>query len=364
MVAFKRIHFHQIRLSHSNWAIDVRCGFLSSIIFLTFDKGTKPNLFQSKNHPMKHDIVTITVNPSLDKNTIFSGLVADQKLRCSAPTYDAGGGGVNVSKALARLGTSSFCIFTSGGSSGKKLEELLEGEEIERMPIAVKSWTRENLIAMDENTKKQYRFGFPGNSLSTSELQKIITAVKNICPKYIVASGSLPEQTPDDFYVEIARECQKNNARFVLDTSGDALKQTLEAGVFLAKPNIGELAKLVGVETLEADEADDAARLLIDKGQADMFAISLGSQGAVLVTKDETIYVSAPSVSVKSTVGAGDSMVAGIVNALSHGLSNKEAIQWGVACGSAATMNSGTQLFKKEDAERLFQKIQRVRKWF
>ncbi len=146
----------------------------------------------------------------------------------------------------------------------------------------------------------------------------------------------------------------EKGGRFIVDTSGEALAQTLEAGVFLAKPNVGELAKLVGTARLEIDEADDAARTLVDAGKAAIIVVSLGPQGAYLVSKNETHFVPAPNVHKRSTVGAGDSMVGGMVWALSQNKPLKEVLQWGVACGSAATMNEGTQLFKAVDVKRLF----------
>ncbi|MDI1254873.1 MAG: 1-phosphofructokinase family hexose kinase [Flavobacterium sp.] len=300
------------------------------------------------------DIVTLTVNPSLDKSTKFRGLVAEQKIRCETPHYDAGGGGINVSKAISRLGGESLCIFTSGGSPGKLLEELVTKENIAVNAIPVKNWTRENLIALETHTNLQYRFGFPGAALSDEEQQKIIKTIAELQPKFLVASGSLNEGLSSDYYQKIAKSAKNSGAKFIADTSGEALQKVLEIGVYLVKPNVGELAKLVGVERLEADQANDAARTLIDKGNAEIVVVSLGPQGAVLVTKNETHYVPAPNVAKKSTVGAGDSMVGGMVWALSQNKSLKEVVQWGVACGSAATMNDGTQLFKVEDAKRLY----------
>jgi 6-phosphofructokinase 2 len=140
-----------------------------------------------------------------------------------------------------------------------------------------------------------------------------------------------------------------------VDTSGEGLKKVLETGVYLIKPNVGELAKLIGVERLEMEEVNDAAKQIIEKGGAEIVVVSLGPQGAVLVTKDSYDFVPAPNVAKKSTVGAGDSMVGGMVWALSQNKNLKEVIRWGVACGSAATMNEGTQLFKLEDAKRLYE---------
>jgi 6-phosphofructokinase 2 len=145
----------------------------------------------------------------------------------------------------------------------------------------------------------------------------------------------------------------------IIDTSGEALQKALEAGVYLVKPNVGELAKLIGVAKLEMEEVEQAAKKLIEKGNAEIVVVSLGPQGAVLVTQDLTEFIPAPHVVKKSTVGAGDSMVGAMVWALSQNKSLKEVVQWGVACGSAATMNEGTQLFKKEDAQRLFEWLQK-----
>ena len=305
-----------------------------------------------------YDIVTLTVNPALDKSASFSGLIAEQKIRCEEPRYDAGGGGINVSKAIHRLGGESLSVFTSGGPIGKMLEECLKKETTPTQVIPVQNWTRENLVAFDKHTKSQYRFGFPGASLSEKEQQQILSTIKETTVNYLVLSGSLNEGLPADFYQKIIQLTKESNTKIILDTSGAALEKALESGVYLVKPNVGELAKLIGVEKLEMEEVANAAKKLIAIGSAEIVVVSLGPQGAVLVTKDQTEFVPAPNVVRKSTVGAGDSMVGAMVWALSQEKSLKEVVQWGVACGSAATMNEGTQLFKIEDAQRLFQWLQ------
>jgi len=301
------------------------------------------------------DIVTITVNPALDKSTHFKGLVPEQKIRCDEPRYDAGGGGINVSKAISRLGGTSLAVFTSGGPIGEMLEQLVNKETIEFTAIKVQTWTRESFVAVDDNTNSQYRFGFAGGAISEQEENNILEIISNITPKFLVASGSLNEGLSTNFYKKIAEIAKMSNSKLIIDTSGEALKKVLEIGVYLIKPNVGELAKLVGVERLELEEVNEAAKQIIAKGGAEIVVVSLGPQGAVLVTKDSYEFVPAPNVAKKSTVGAGDSMVGGMVWALSQNKSLKEVIRWGVACGSAATMNEGTQLFKFEDAERLFE---------
>ena len=299
------------------------------------------------------DIVTITVNSALDKSTRFKGLVPEQKIRCEEPRFDAGGGGINVSKAISRLGGTSLAVFTSGGPTGKMLEELVAKEGIAFEAVAVESWTRESFVAVDDNTNSQYRFGFTGGKISDEESNRILETIAALKPKFLVASGSLNEGLSDDFYSKIAEIAKKSSAKLIVDTSGEALKKALEVGVCMIKPNVGELAKLIGVERLELEEVNEAAKQIIAKGGAEIVVVSLGPQGAVLVTKDIYEFVPAPNVAKKSTVGAGDSMVGGMVWALSQNKSLKEVIRWGVACGTAATMNEGTQLFKAEDVIQL-----------
>lgn len=305
------------------------------------------------------DIVTLTVNPALDKSAHFKGLVPEQKIRCEEPRYDAGGGGVNVSKAIARLDGDSLCVFTSGGPIGLMLEELVRKDSIAFKAIKTKNWTRESFVAVDDNTNSQYRFGFPGSPISELEKSDIVQTIQELKPKFLVLSGSLNEGLPTDFYQYIAYLAKQSGSKVIVDTSGEALQKVLEKGVYLIKPNVGELAKLIGVERLEMDEVVHAAQKLIEKGSAEIVVVSLGPQGAVLVTATQTEFVPAPNVVKKSTVGAGDSMVGAMVWALSQNKNLKEVVQWGVACGSAATMNEGTQLFKLEDAKRLFEWLQR-----
>lgn len=305
-----------------------------------------------------YDIVTLTVNPCLDKSAHFRGLIPEQKIRCESPRYDAGGGGINVSKAIARLEGESFCVFTSGGAIGTILEELVKKEAIAFRAIKTNNWTRESFVAVDDNSNSQFRFGFPGAEISVLEKNKVIRSIEELKPKYLVISGSLNEGLPSNFYQQISVLAKASGSKVIVDTSGEPLQKVLETGVYLAKPNVGELAKLIGVEKLEIDEVEQASRTLIEKGNAEILVVSLGSQGAVLVTATQTEFVPAPNVAKKSTVGAGDSMVGAMVWALSQNKSLKEVVQWGVACGSAATMNEGTQLFELEDAKRLFEWLQ------
>ena len=307
-------------------------------------------------------IVTLTVNPAVDKSTHIDRLIPEQKLRCDSPRFDAGGGGINVSKAIKRLGGKSTAIFTTGGPSGQVLRDLVSQEGIDCEVIQTEQWTRENFIVAETSTNAQYRFGMPGTALSEAETEAVLETLRQSKADYVVASGSLPPQMDINFYEKVASISKEIGARLVLDTSGEPLRAACDEGVFLLKPNIGELEALVGAKDLQIDDVDDAARMLIGDGKCEVVIVSMGPKGAILVTKDLCEHVPAPPVQKRSTVGAGDSMVAGMTWALTQGLTYSEMIRWGVACGSAATMNEGTQLFLRADVERLLDWLKRFGK--
>ncbi|GAB3229222.1 6-phosphofructokinase II [Hymenobacter seoulensis] len=301
-------------------------------------------------------IVTLTLNPTVDKSTTADHIVPDQKLRCATPKFEPGGGGINVSRALKRLGADSIAVFPVGGPSGMLLQELLTQEHIEQLPVPTVSRTRENFIVVDASTGQQYRFGMPGALLDTEEQKHILAALQGLTeiPEFLVISGSLPPGVEPEFLVRIVRAAKVLGIKVVIDTSGPALHAVLAEGVYLAKPNAGELSKMAGVDELDNEAVAETARSLVRNGQCEIVVTSLGPQGACVVTHDLVDHIPAPAVKKRSTVGAGDSMVAGLVYGLSTGLSVRETVRLGVACGTAATMNPGTELFKKADVEKLY----------
>lgn len=302
-------------------------------------------------------ILTVTLNPCIDKSSSVDQLKPESKLRCTEVVREAGGGGINVSKALQRLDIPSVCLFPAGGHNGKMLCSLLEKQSIDYRAIDTQVETRENWIVLEQNTNHQYRFTFPGQAVEEKVIIELVDEIRSFSPTIVVASGSLPPGLPDYFYGLIIKTANALGAKCIVDTSGAALEAIKDKKAFLIKPNVNELARMLHIEKLGRNEADDAAQQVIQNGYAEIVVVSLGPDGAWLISKEEKHFVAAPKVEKKSTVGAGDSMVAGITYALSKNLLLEEAISWGVACGSAATMNSGTQLFKKEDAFRLYNLI-------
>lgn len=298
------------------------------------------------------EIVTITFNPCIDKSTTVAAFIPEKKLRCTDPKFEPGGGGINVSRAIKKLGGQSIAIYPAGGYSGKFLKTLLDGEGIDSIMIETGSHTRENLIVVDKSTNSQYRFGMPGSKLIEKEWKNCLIEIEKIKGiEFIVVSGSLPPGVPPGVLRELVKLSKKLNAKFIADTSGEALQQAVNEGVFLLKPNLNELSALLGKKELKKEEILMNARQLISRGGAEILVISLGAQGALLVTVNDNIQFIPPPVERKSTVGAGDSMVAGIVLRLALGNTISDAVQYGVACGTAATMNPGTELCNREDVE-------------
>jgi len=275
-------------------------------------------------------------------------------LRCTSPTFEPGGGGVNVSRVLKNFDYPSTAMFLAGGHTGKFFENLIKKEGIETIVVPFDGFTRENLIVHDQSTELQYRFGMPGPTLHENDWRACLNKLKEAEGfTYFVISGSNPSGVSLDFYSEAAEIVKEKNGKLIIDTSGDALKHALSTGIFLAKPNIGELSSLSGVKELDAGSVVDAAKKVIDTGHCEVLVVSMGPAGAILVTANEYFHEAAPAIKIKSTVGAGDSMVAGILIALQKKLSWRDVLRYGVAAGTAATMNAGAELCTRENVEKV-----------
>ncbi len=308
---------------------------------------------------MKHyPVVTVTLNPAVDKSTAVAAMVPEKKLQCAVPVLAPGGGGINVARAIKRLGGEAIALYLSGGYNGELLKQLLDAEGVDGLPIPIKNGSRENLVVVDNATNLQYRFGMPGPWVAPAEWQECLRLLEATdCPQYIVASGSLSPGIPPGIFAQMADITRKKNARFIVDTSGEALEATLREGVFLIKPSLSELTALTGKAELIPGAVIDAAKEIIARGQCEVMVLSMGAGGAMLIAKDIVQHIPAPAVNRKSTIGAGDSMVAGIILSLLQGKNLTEAAEYGVACGTAATMNPGTTLCVAEDVEKIYRII-------
>ena len=300
-------------------------------------------------------IVTLTPNPAIDVSTSVDRVVPMLKLRCAPQRRDPGGGGVNVARVVRRFGGDVEAILPVGGFTGQLLRRLLEDEGIPSRFIEAGAETREDFSVSELSTNSQYRFVLPGERLHESEWRECLTALNRSkpVPKFIVASGSLPPGAPDDFYAQAAAMARKLGAKFFLDTSGAPLAAALEYGVDLIKPNLREIRDLTGAAL--ADEADwiAAARNYIDAGKVATVALSLGHLGAILITREQVLRSPPLPIKPVSAVGAGDSFLGAIVYSLAKGDNMTDAFRLGVAAGSAALIQEGTELCRPVDAYRL-----------
>lgn len=301
-------------------------------------------------------VLTLTMNPAVDVSTSVDHVIPDRKLRCAAPRYEPGGGGINVARAIHRLGGDAEAWFPAGGTGGELLQHLLEAEGVQYTTLPVHGWTRENLNVVEDLSGRQFRFCMPGATLGVQEWPVFLERLRgrSPAPEYLVASGSLPPGVPEDFYAQLAAAARELGSRLVLDSSGPALARGVAAGVYLLKPSLREFRALT-----ESDDEDESAliaravEVVTRRKWCTVLLLSLGPSGALLVTPDERWRFSAPAVPTVSSVGAGDSMVAGLLVALGRGRPLRDAARFAVAAGAAAVMNPGTELCRRRDAERL-----------
>ncbi len=303
-------------------------------------------------------VVTATLNPTIDKTFSVEHVIAERKLDCDDVRLYPGGGGVNVARAATRLGIDPLALWSCGGQTGTSLHGLLESEGVQSRPIPVRQSVRENLIVRERACERHFRFGLPGPHLSAQELDLWLESIRSLepPPDYLVLSGSMPPGASARWFADVVRAAPPR-AQVIVDTKRDALLAAIEVGVFLIKPNLHELEEITGAELQDRGSIERAARALIDRGNVRFVLVSLGRGGALLVTGEGCHSLGAPPVPLKSKVGAGDSMVGGVVTALARGWSILEAARLGVAAGAAAVMRAGTELCRREDAERLYREV-------
>lgn len=301
-------------------------------------------------------IATLTMNPALDVTTSVGTITPGHKLRCAAPLEDAGGGGVNVARAIHALGGTAVALYPAGGATGARIDAILAVAGVPTATIAIAGTTRQSFTVDETETSRQYRFVLPGPTLCASEQESCLERLMALepRPRWLVASGSLPPGVPDSFFMMLGGLCRSLGIELVLDSSGPALARCDNLRARLLKPSLSELESLAG-QALENDAAEEtAARTLIDRGFARAILVSLGARGALLVTDTQMKRFPAIPVPVRSTVGAGDSMLAAVTLALSLGWPLEEAVRLGTAAGAAALSAPGTALARRDEVERLF----------
>ncbi len=303
---------------------------------------------------MTATIWTLTLNPAIDMEGLVEELQPEIKLRSSRPRLQAGGGGVNVARVLARLGVRATAIFPCGGALGKFFRDLLEQESVACETVNLEGAPRINTHIRVKEDNSQYRFCMPGPEMDSDDEQRILDRVRNVLGKddTLICSGSLPRGVEAGFNTVLADAVQEVGARLILDAPGDVIREAGRVPADWLKPNRRELETALGREVnMEAVEEElDAFR---EQTGAKHILLSLGDEGAVYGGEEGCLRVSSPEVKKVSSVGAGDSAIAGLAFALSESRPVKEAVRWATVAGAAAVMTPGSNLMENDDFKRL-----------
>lgn len=297
-------------------------------------------------------IYTCTISPSLDYTTYLDRFEVGSLNRTSDVYYYPGGKGINVSRVLARLGTGSKALGFTGGFTGQYIEDFLKEEGIETDFIKTDGITRINVKI---KTGVETELNGPGPELDAQQLMQLKKKVEAMQQgDWLVLAGSLTGSIAPDYFTELAALCQKQHVRFVVDTSGPALKDLIRSSPFLIKPNLEELGELFGQTIAGPDDALSYARELNRMGIGHV-VVSMGGQGALLVADGLALLAEAPQGKAVNTVGAGDSLVSGFIASYALHEDAERAFRYGVASGSATAFS--TDLCTKEAVEDLLGKV-------
>jgi 1-phosphofructokinase len=294
-------------------------------------------------------IVTLTLNPSLDRTIEVDRLVRGTMTRATSARLDPGGKGVNVSRALLANQVPSVAVLPVGGADGEQLVRLLEADGIPLRAVPVAGRTRSN-VTIAEPDGMVTKLNEPGEPLSRSELDAVADTVlaETESASWVVTCGSLPPGVPAGIYAQMCEFFTQAGVRVAVDTSGPPLLAAVEAAPVLIKPNREELAEAVGRPVECVGDAVEAAQVLRERGAGSVLA-SLGADGAVLVEDDGVTIGEAPVTAARSTVGAGDALLAGF---LAAGARGSAALAEGLAWGAAAVRLPASRMPRPEDIRR------------
>ena len=299
-------------------------------------------------------IATVTLNPSLDRHVEVENLVLDDTNRWVSFKRQPGGKGINVSRVLKELGGDTIAYGFIGGHAGDDIKNLLKEDGVHTDFTHIKDEVRSNFIITDLKTHRQTRISAPGPQITAGELKKLVDKITTLKPRppYMVLAGSVPPGVPYYIYRELIEKLKSQGIMTVLDAADMWLIEGLLAAPDIIKPNVREAQTMLGVELKTEEDIVYGVKTIISRGVG-IAAISCGRDGMIIADRNMVLKVVPPDIAVMSTVGAGDSAVAGLVLKLSQGGSLEEASRLAVAAGTAATLTSGTELCHKQDVERL-----------
>jgi len=308
----------------------------------------------------KRKVLTVTINPAVDISTELEALRPGKKLRCEEPRFDPGGGGINIARTIKTLGGDACAFVVAGGSSGAMLRELCEAEGLDTVWFDIEGKTRELLKVFERDSGDLYRFVLPGPPIGEREQEEIADRIAELSGdfEYVVVSGSLAPNMPDDFHARLAERVRSAGARFVVDTSGAALERAVEAGLHMIKPDMHEAAELAGRDITDAEHHQEALlQQLLDQG-TEIAIVTLGAKGALAGDRSgKRVRMVPPHVEERSAVGAGDAFLGAALYALSEGQTLEDAVRLAVAAAAATVQTKGTQITSRDDILALRERV-------
>jgi 1-phosphofructokinase family hexose kinase len=303
-------------------------------------------------------IYTLTLNPAVDRELTVPAMEFDSVLRASESRVDFGGKGFNVSRLLKSMGASSTAIGFLGGRAGELLQDGLQNLGIGTDFVWVPGETRTNVSIVTQSHDHYIKVNEKGPLVEAAKQKELLDKIDSLAKRgdWWVLAGSLPPGVADDFYARIVNVLNKHESQAILDTSGESLGLGSAEKPYLVKPNTEEAHALTGLP-IDTPAQIAAAAAEIRKMGAQNVVVSMGKAGALLQTTEETWLTHSPRIKEKNPIGAGDSMVGGLVWALTQGITLKESLGWGVASGAATASMSGTEVGSRPLIEELFSQV-------
>lgn len=303
-------------------------------------------------------VITVTLNPALDKTLTIDNFNLGTVNRAGSIRYDIGGKGINVSKVLKNFNIDSVCTGFLGGVWENYFQDELKIRKIDTSFVHIDGSTRTNTKVVDPVNKVYTDINEAGPEISNEELAYFLEKFKALCSKddIVVLSGGVSSSIPIDIYGKLIKAARQKGAVTVLDADGELLRHGLKEKPDIIKPNIHELQKLMDFQKEDEETVISAAKQLIEIGIKKVL-VSLGEKGAIYVTKAGVKSCEGLKVNVKSTVGAGDSMVAALVYSLINNLSDEETLAFANACGAASVETEGTEACSLDEVNNLLQKV-------
>ena len=304
-------------------------------------------------------IYTITLNPAVDRELTVPAIQFDSVLRATAWRVDVGGKGFNVCRMLHALGAESVALGFAGGRAGELLQDGLHALGIETDFVWVEGETRTNVSIVATEQACYVKVNEPGPTITAVAQNALLERVSQRAAPgdWWVLAGSLPPGVPATIYAELTHAIQNAGAQVILDSSGAALHHGCAARPFLVKPNEVEVGQLTGLPVESPEEVVAAARAVHGLGVTAV-VVSLGKRGALLVDGEQVWQAAPPAIQERNPIGAGDSMVGGLVWALSQDLPLPEALRWGMACGAATAAREGTAVGDLAQVQSLVTQVQ------